>query len=102
MLYTDLDYRIKADQKIVQIGLTVEGAGTYIAYIPQEEDAYMQFVLNIEKKVHEFVTVTAMPVVNGQTGVLTEMSFRAKDIRSIQSLEDLQQKMSAEANRENR
>lgn len=97
MLYTDLDYRIKADQKIVQVGITVEGMGSYIAYIPKtEEDTLLQFVLSIEKKVHEFVILTAMPVVEGQTGVLTEMTFRAKDIKGIQSLEDLQTKLSAE------
>lgn len=101
MLYTDLDYRVKADQKIVQVGITVEGMGSYIAYIPQEEegDTFLQFVLNIEKKVHEFVILTAMPVIDGQTGVLTEMTFRAKDIKGIQSLEDLQQKMTAEVNK---
>lgn len=100
MLYTDLDYRVKGDVKVIQIGITVDGLGSYIAYVPKDgEDTYLQFTLSIEKKVHEFVILTAAPIADGQVGVLTEMSFRAKDIKSLQSLDDLQSKMTAELNK---
>jgi len=88
MFYTDLDYRVGESKKVIQIGLSSENLGNFIAVIEDCEDAFTQFVLSLENGGDKFVFLTAKaaiadPKIDVQ---FTDICLKARDIKFIQRL----------------
>lgn len=89
MLSTDLDYRVKVmNAHTIQIGITVKELGSFLVQILNDsEDAFLEFVLNIEKstKDNRYVILSGRPIGEKSFNML-ELCVRTRDILFMEKI----------------